>query len=91
MSIVRVALDVPISTLFDYTVDETDVTGMRVVVPFGRRQMEGTHRQAFIARHETGRKGAVHPARNSALGDKMCEKRVTAPMNTINRLELLEI
>ncbi len=41
MPIVRVALDVPISTLFDYTVDETVVTGMRVVVPFGRRQMVG--------------------------------------------------
>ncbi len=41
MPIVRVALDVPIFTLFDYTVDETVVAGMRVVVPFGRRQMVG--------------------------------------------------
>ena len=43
MPIVRVALDVPLSTLFDYTVDE-DVavaTGQRVIVPFGRRQMVG--------------------------------------------------
>jgi primosomal protein N' (replication factor Y) len=43
MSIVRVALDVPLSTLFDYTVDEgvAVTTGQRVIVPFGRRQMIG--------------------------------------------------
>jgi len=43
MSIVRVALDVPLPTLFDYTVDEGIVVapGQRVVVPFGRRQMVG--------------------------------------------------
>ena len=43
MSIVRVALDVPLSTLFDYTVaDGIAVSvGQRVIVPFGRRQMVG--------------------------------------------------
>ena len=43
MPIVRVALDVPLSTLFDYTVaDGIAVSvGQRVIVPFGRRQMVG--------------------------------------------------
>lgn len=41
MSIVRVALDVPLSTLFDYTADEVVVVGQRVIVPFGHRQMVG--------------------------------------------------
>ena len=41
MSIVRVALDVPLPTLFDYTVEEGVVAGQRVIVPFGRRQMAG--------------------------------------------------
>jgi len=43
MPIVRVALDVPLPTLFDYTVDEgIEVeTGQRLIVPFGRRQMVG--------------------------------------------------
>jgi primosomal protein N' (replication factor Y) (superfamily II helicase) len=41
MSIVRVALDVPLSTLFDYTVAESVVVGQRVIVPFGRRQTVG--------------------------------------------------
>ncbi len=43
MPIVRVALDVPLSTLFDYTVAEgiAVATGLRVIVPFGRRQMVG--------------------------------------------------
>ncbi|MDO8464643.1 MAG: primosomal protein N' [Gallionella sp.] len=43
MQIVRIALDVPLSTLFDYTVAE-DIAiapGQRVIVPFGRRQMIG--------------------------------------------------
>jgi len=43
MPIVRVALDVPLSTLFDYSVAEgvAVATGQRVIVPFGRRQMVG--------------------------------------------------
>jgi primosomal protein N' (replication factor Y) (superfamily II helicase) len=41
MSIVRVALDVPLPTLFDYTVEEGVAVGQRVIVPFGRRQMAG--------------------------------------------------
>lgn len=43
MSIVRVALDVPLPTLFDYSVAEgmAVATGQRVTVPFGRRQMAG--------------------------------------------------
>ena len=43
MPIVRVALDVPLSTLFDYTVtdDIAVAIGQRVTVPFGRRQLVG--------------------------------------------------
>ncbi|MDH4286920.1 MAG: primosomal protein N', partial [Gallionella sp.] len=41
MPIARVALDVPLPTLFDYTVAESVVIGQRVIVPFGRRQMIG--------------------------------------------------
>lgn len=43
MPIVRVALDVPLSTLFDYSVAEgiAVAPGQRVIVPFGRRQMVG--------------------------------------------------
>src|SRR4030065_599042 len=43
MPIVRVALDVPLPTLFDYTVAEgvAVATGQRVIVPFGRRQLVG--------------------------------------------------
>jgi len=43
MPIVRVALDVPLSTLFDYSVAEgvAVAIGQRVIVPFGRRQMVG--------------------------------------------------
>ena len=43
MSIVRVALEVPLPTLFDYTVGDSVavVAGQRVIVPFGRRQLVG--------------------------------------------------
>ncbi len=43
MSVVRVALDVPLSTLFDYTLAHGTavVPGQRVLVPFGRKQMVG--------------------------------------------------
>ncbi len=43
MQIVRVAMDIPLSTLFDYTVAEgiAIAIGQRVIVPFGRRQMVG--------------------------------------------------
>ncbi len=41
MPIVRIALDVPLFTLFDYAVEETVVAGQRVIVQFGRRQMVG--------------------------------------------------
>ena len=43
MPIVRVALDIPLSTLFDYTVAEgvAVTAGQRVIVPFGKRQMVG--------------------------------------------------
>ena len=41
MNIVRVALDVPLSSLFDYTVEGSVAVGQRVIVPFGRRQMVG--------------------------------------------------
>ncbi len=43
MAIIRVALDVPLVTLFDYVVsEETPLEiGQRVVVPFGRKQVLG--------------------------------------------------
>ena len=43
MNIVRVALDVPLPTLFDYRVDGAgdDDIGACVVVPFGKRQAVG--------------------------------------------------
>jgi primosomal protein N' (replication factor Y) len=43
MPIVRVALDVPLSTLFDYLVeaDARVEIGQRVLVPFGRKQLIG--------------------------------------------------
>lgn len=41
MPIVRVALDIPLPFLFDYSTDESAMPGQRVIVPFGRRQMVG--------------------------------------------------
>ncbi|MDE2310126.1 MAG: primosomal protein N', partial [Betaproteobacteria bacterium] len=42
MPIVRVALDVPLATLFDYVLaDGIAVPGQRVIVPFGRKQVIG--------------------------------------------------
>ncbi|CAH1189493.1 Primosomal protein N' [Candidatus Nitrotoga sp. BS] len=43
MTIVRVALDVPLSTLFDYSLDSSIaiVPGTRVLVSFGRKKMVG--------------------------------------------------
>jgi len=41
MPIARVALDVPLPGLFDYSVDQEVVVGQRVIVPFGRRQLVG--------------------------------------------------
>jgi primosomal protein N' (replication factor Y) len=43
MSIVRVALDMPLSTLFDYVLAEgiAVTPGQRVIVPFGRKQVVG--------------------------------------------------
>ena len=48
MSIVRIALDVPLSTLFDYTVGEGVVVGQRVIVPFGKRQMAGVVMECVV-------------------------------------------
>lgn len=43
MTIVRVALDVPLPTLFDYTIEHSVevLPGQRVLVPFGRKQLVG--------------------------------------------------
>jgi len=43
MSLVRVALDVPVATLFDYRLERAtlDLVGARVLVPFGRGQRAG--------------------------------------------------
>ena len=49
MPIVRVALDIPLSTLFDYTVAESIAVGQRVIVPFGKRQMVGVVMECVAA------------------------------------------
>ncbi len=43
MTVLRVALDVPVAKLFDYLIDDADLAavGDRVVVPFGARQRVG--------------------------------------------------
>jgi primosomal protein N' (replication factor Y) len=43
MNIVRVAIDVPVPTLFDYRADDllSDDIGQRVVVPFGKKHVVG--------------------------------------------------
>ena len=43
MTVLRVALDVPVAKLFDYLIDDTvpAAVGDRVVVPFGARQRVG--------------------------------------------------
>jgi len=41
MSIVRVAIDIPLATLFDYTVGESVPVGQRVIVPFRHREIVG--------------------------------------------------
>ena len=53
MQIVRIALDVPLPTLFDYTVadDVVVVAGQRVMVSFGRRQMVGVVVECARASH----------------------------------------
>ncbi len=51
MPIVRVALDVPLPTLFDYTVAEgiAVAIGQRVIVPFRRRQLVGVVMECVAA------------------------------------------
>ena len=41
MPILQIALDLPLPTLFDYHVETKVAIGMRVVVPFGARQLVG--------------------------------------------------
>lgn len=61
MKILRVALDVPLDTLFDYSaVDQDDVAiGDRVLVSFGRRQMVGV--VAEITDHSDLSPGRIKP------------------------------
>src|SRR5574340_1141453 len=51
MPIVRVALDVPLPTLFDYTVADgiAVAIGQRVTVPFGRRELVGVVMECVAA------------------------------------------
>ena len=61
MPIIRVALDVPLSTLFDYFVsaDNKLEIGQRIVVPFGRKQVLGVAMEwveivrTFFGTHQT--------------------------------------
>ena len=50
MQIVRIALDIPLSTLFDYFVTENMmvVVGQRVIVPFGRKQVVGVVMECMV-------------------------------------------
>lgn len=48
MAIVRVALDVPLATLFDYTATDDVQPGQRVLVPFGRKQLVGVVLQQAV-------------------------------------------
>ncbi|MEQ1813355.1 MAG: primosomal protein N', partial [Candidatus Nitrotoga sp.] len=50
MPVIRVALDVPLATLFDYAVppDLAVTVGQRVLVPFGRKQMVGVVMECAI-------------------------------------------
>ena len=41
MKIARIALDVPLPTLFDYRAEADVRVGDRVIVPFGRRRVVG--------------------------------------------------
>ena len=41
MPLIRVALDLPLSTLFDYSASDDLPPGTRVLVPFGRKQLVG--------------------------------------------------
>ena len=41
MPIVRIALDVPLPGLFDYSCEQVIAIGQRVIVPFGKRKMVG--------------------------------------------------
>ena len=61
MKILRVALDVPLDTLFDYSAaDQGDIAiGDRVLVSFGRRQMVGV--VAEIANHSDLSPGRIKP------------------------------
>ncbi|MEO8203455.1 MAG: primosomal protein N' [Betaproteobacteria bacterium] len=58
MKIVRVALDVPVPKLFDYSVAEGAPldAGVRVVVPFGRRRMVGVVVETAVqTEHDRGK------------------------------------
>jgi len=61
MKILRVALDVPLDTLFDYSAaDHGEIAiGDRVLVSFGRRQMVGV--VAEIANHSDLSPGRIKP------------------------------
>ncbi len=61
VKILQIALDVPLDTLFDYSVaDQNDAAiGDRVLVSFGRRQMVGV--VAGIARHSDLPPGRIKP------------------------------
>ncbi|MHB1618974.1 MAG: primosomal protein N' [Sulfuricella sp.] len=61
MKIVQIALDVPLDTLFDYSVADQGeiVIGDRVLVSFGRRQMVGV--VAEIADHSDLSPGRIKP------------------------------
>jgi len=74
MNLVRVALDVPLATLFDYTVPElsADLLGARVAVPFGRGRRAGVIL-------EVGGEPQVDAARIKPVSDVFAQEPRLAP------------
>lgn len=77
MTIARIALDIPLPTLFDYTVAEEVAVGQRVIVPFGKRQMVGVVMEVVAA-------SAMAPERIKAVTQVL---RDSAPLSA----ELLDL
>ena len=80
MSLIRVALDVPLTRLFDYRCDDRSATvGARVLVPFGRQKLIGI----IVAKPAASEVPEAKLKRASAVLD-------TAPLLSSADLRLLE-
>jgi len=79
MSIVRVALDVPLATLFDYTADESVTVGQRVLVPFGSRKLVGVVMECVAVSSVSA--GRIKPVLQVLLGSDPLSARFLSLMN----------